>query len=155
MIKLKAILDFATEKHRGQKRKDGKDYITHPIAVAEIAVRIARNENVFSERQIRMIYAIGVWHDLIEDTSTTNDEMEKLLKSSKEFTDFEISQIINSVFNLTRVSKESSVTGYLEGIKGNKFAKIVKLADLEHNLRDLNAGNLRDNYHLCRYYLTN
>lgn len=153
MINLKFALDFAAEKHRGQKRKDGKEYITHSIAVAEIAVKMARNENIFTEKEIEMIYIISLFHDLIEDTGTGNYEIEIVLGNSEKFTGYEISKISKAVFDLTRISKKSSVINYLEGIKNNKFAKIVKLADLEHNLSDLVAGNLRDKYHLCRFYL--
>ena len=42
--KLKRALDFATEKHKGQKRIGGAEYITHPVAVCEIV-----KENGFGE----------------------------------------------------------------------------------------------------------
>ena len=32
-------LEFAKEKHEGQKRIGGDDYITHPIAVCEMVKR--------------------------------------------------------------------------------------------------------------------
>ena len=153
MKHLQLVLDFATEKHKGQKRKDGKDYITHPIAVAEIAVRMARQENQFSEKYIQMIYVISLAHDFWEDTNATEDEFKETLSLTSLFTNFEISQIIAATFDLTRVSKISSVLSYLETIKGNHLAHIVKLADLEHNLSDLGPGNLRDKYHLCRWFL--
>ena len=35
-IDLQKVLEFATEKHKGQKRDDNKDYIIHPMRVAEI-----------------------------------------------------------------------------------------------------------------------
>ena len=33
---VKLALEYATQKHAGQKRIGGDDYITHPIAVCEI-----------------------------------------------------------------------------------------------------------------------
>ena len=35
--KLFEVYEFAKNAHNGQKRKEGEDYITHPIAVAKIA----------------------------------------------------------------------------------------------------------------------
>ena len=39
-MKRETILQFAIVAHFGQKRKDGKDYIIHFIAVAELATKI-------------------------------------------------------------------------------------------------------------------
>lgn len=153
MKHLESILAFATEKHKGQKRKDGKDYITHPIEVARIAEEMARKENKFSEKEVEMIYCIGLLHDTVESVNITERDLKEVLKSTELFTNYEIEKIIEAIFDLTRASKNTPVLNYLESIKGNRFAKIVKLADLEHNLSDLGPGDLRDKYHLCQYYL--
>lgn len=154
MKKFQKVLDFATEKHKGQVRKNtGEAYINHCIAVAEMAVKLARQNNSFSEKEIEMIYCIGLTHDVVEDQNVTWQELDALLISTEEFTDYEAAKVRDSVFDLTRLSKESFVLRYLAGIKNNRLATIVKLADLEHNLSDLKAGNLRDKYHLCKWYL--
>lgn len=44
---------------------------------------------------------------------------------------------------------------YLKGVKNNKISRIVKLADLEDNLKDLKPGNQRDKYLLAREFLLN
>ena len=64
----KLALEFAKAKHKGQKRIGGDDYITHPIAVSEIV----KNQG-FDE-----IYQIAaLFHDLLEDTDATEDEILK------------------------------------------------------------------------------
>ena len=44
--RVKQALDFATEKHKGQKRIGGDDYITHPIAVCEKVKNLGYGEAV-------------------------------------------------------------------------------------------------------------
>lgn len=154
MKHFQSILDFATEKHRGQKR-NGRDYITHPISVAEIAVKMARDSHTFTLSEIELIYIISLFHDLVEDSGVTEKEMRYILKKNSNLFSHEIDKIVLAVIRLSRMSKEENVISYLAGIKADKYARIVKLADLEHNLSDLGPGNLRDKYHLCKYFLTN
>ena len=64
--KLHLALEFAKEKHSGQKRIGGDDYITHPIAVCEIVKKQGFDEN----------YLIAaLFHDLLEDTDATEEEI--------------------------------------------------------------------------------
>lgn len=57
-------LVYATEKHKGQKRKfDGQDYIVHPVAVSDMLISFNfTDENVL---------AAALLHDVVEDTDTT------------------------------------------------------------------------------------
>ena len=65
----KAALRFATEKHSGQYRKGGEPYVTHPIAVSEM----------LKEKGYGIDYLIaGLFHDMLEDTSATEAEIEAL-----------------------------------------------------------------------------
>lgn len=155
-------LEYATEKHKGQKRKDGKDYITHPIAVRDIALKIAvgvwtlqkdKLEKLFISEGIflRVVSNASLLHDTVEDTDATlEDIIEKVYDGHYPFS----KSVIDAVDALTKRKGEN----YLEAIirvKGNIIAKIVKMADLTHNMSDLNEGSLKDKYRLAYYILLN
>ena len=64
--KLEKAIDFATEKHKGQIRKSGEEYITHPLRVAGFLVDWGMD--------IDSVVA-GVLHDVVEDTETPLEEI--------------------------------------------------------------------------------
>eukprot|EP00761_Pharyngomonas_kirbyi_P014767 gb/GECH01014797.1/.p1 GENE.gb/GECH01014797.1/~~gb/GECH01014797.1/.p1 ORF type:complete len:123 (+),score=33.17 gb/GECH01014797.1/:1-369(+) len=59
-------ISFATEKHQGQLRKDGQDYIQHPLRVMKKVQKHTNDENMITA---------AVLHDTIEDTNTTYEEI--------------------------------------------------------------------------------
>lgn len=145
------ILDFATKAHAGQIRKNtGAPYITHPIAVAEIALAKVKDRHI---RYQEMIYAIAINHDVLEDTNATIEELEAVFKDAG-FSLSEISLIMYCIKILTKSEKDFDIIEYIHRIKYQELARIVKLADLEHNMSDLKPGNLLDKYKLCVLFLT-
>jgi (p)ppGpp synthase/HD superfamily hydrolase len=66
-MKLNDALRFATEKHRGQKRKiTHEDYIFHPLEVALIVAQYTNNLDTI---------IAAVLHDTLEDTDTSPKEI--------------------------------------------------------------------------------
>ena len=57
---------YADAEHKGQLRKDGTPYITHPLAVAEIVADLGQDAD-------SVIAAL--LHDTIEDTNATHEEV--------------------------------------------------------------------------------
>ena len=113
--KLQLALEFATEKHKGQKRIGGDDYITHPVAVCEIVKSQGFDENT---------RIAALFHDLLEDTDATEEE---ILKYGNE-------EILEAVKLLTK-EKGYVMSEYIGKIKNNKIAFAVKAADRLHNLQ--------------------
>ena len=111
---LQLALEFAKAKHKGQKRIGGDDYITHPIAVAEIVKRQGLDENY----QIAALF-----HDLLEDTDATYEEI----------LEYGNQQILEAVVLLTK-KKGYDMAEYINAIKQNPIAFAVKTADRLHNL---------------------
>ena len=111
---LQLALEFAKAKHKGQKRKGGDDYITHPIAVSEIIKSQGLDENY----QIAALF-----HDLLEDTDATEEE---ILKYGNQ-------EILEAVILLTK-KKGYDMAEYINAIKQNPIAYAVKAADRLHNL---------------------
>lgn len=103
-------LGIAKEAHSGQIDKAGVDYIQHPLYVASL---------VPTEKE----KAVALLHDVIEDSSVTKEE---LLLSGID------SEVVEAVSILTKHPNDS-YQSYLERVKGNELARIVKLADLTHN----------------------
>ena len=113
--RLKLAIRFAKEKHKGQKRIGGDDYITHPISVMEIVKGQGLDENY----QIAALF-----HDLLEDTDATEEEILK----------FGSPEILEAVKLLTK-EKGYDMTEYIGAIKENPIAFAVKAADRMHNLQ--------------------
>ena len=113
--RVQRALRFADEKHHGQKRIGGDDYITHPVAVCEIV----KDSGYGEDYQITALF-----HDLLEDTDATEEEILQL--GSEE--------ILTAVKLLTK-QKGYDMAEYIGAIKANKLAFAVKAADRLHNLQ--------------------
>ena len=113
--KVKRAIEFATQKHKGQKRIGGNDYITHPIAVYEMVKKQGYGEDY----QITALF-----HDLLEDTNATEEEI--LFYGSQ--------NVLTAVKLLTK-EKGYDMKTYIDGIKANPIAFAVKSADRLHNLQ--------------------
>ena len=113
--RLQMALEYAKEKHCGQKRIGGDDYITHPMAVSEIIKSQGFDENY----QIAALF-----HDLLEDTDATEEEILK----------FGNQEILEAVKLLTK-EKGYEMSEYIGAIKRNPIAYAVKTADRLHNLQ--------------------
>lgn len=122
MISVQEAVNFMIDRHGEQKRKQGTPYYTHPLAVSEMLKKKGFNES----------YQIaGLFHDLIEDTDTTYEEILNL-------TNFEIATAVRLV------TKEQGyvMSTYIEKISLNHMAKMVKLADRVHNVSELVDTNI-------------
>lgn len=76
---------------------------------------------------------VALLHDVIEDTPTTLDDLVTIGIHWSE---------IHSV-NLLTLRPSMSWTGYVEGIKGNQLASLVKVFDMAHNWIDLEGSKHR------------
>ena len=120
------VLDFATQKHREQKRVSGEPYITHPIAVANILLDLGMDYSSV---------CAALLHDVLEDTDTTEDEIRKLFGNT-------ITELVLGVTKLKKISFTSKEQEQAENFRRMFFAMakdirvlIIKLADRLHNMR--------------------
>lgn len=112
---LEKALEFATKKHDGQFRKGGLPYITHPVAVCNMA----KQDGYGIDYQITCLF-----HDLLEDTDTTEEEILSLSNQ----------EVLSAVKIMTK-PKGYNNKDYLGGIRQNKMAFIIKGYDRLHNLQ--------------------
>lgn len=121
MLSIDEYIEFIKMKHNGQTRKQGTPYYLHPLAVS----KILKNNGFSDEYQIAALF-----HDLLEDTNTTYDEIKGI--SSEE--------IANAVKLVTK-EKGYKMQEYIERIKNNDIAKMVKLADRLHNISETHLAS--------------
>ena len=122
------VLEFATERHKGQMRSDGRPYITHPIRVSEIVAKFKPSSN-------KNILAAGaLLHDVLEDTYTSYRELiDKfgLVVASL------VMEVTNSEFVSKMVGKQVYLAHKMQYM--SSYALVIKLADRLDNLCDLNS----------------
>ena len=102
--------EIAKKAHLGQVDKAGEDYIKHPEKVASF---VKTDEEK----------AVAYLHDVIEDTELTLEDLYKYGFSE---------EVLKAVDVITKKKGQDYQT-YLNFVKENKLARVVKLADLRHN----------------------
>ena len=127
---LEIAIKIAKLAHAGQYRWSGDDYITHCKAVAEA---------VDSDLEKTVAWL----HDVVEDTAVSLVSLAKRGMSE---------HVIIAVAALTRGDRETYLA-YILRVKKTETALAVKLADLQHNMRDLRSGSLRDKYIMAVHIL--
>lgn len=149
--------NLALEGHKNQTRRDGKPYFTHVEAVAN---EIEKNWNYYNSYNVDdLVYhkdeiiAAGFNHDLGEDQGFTT---QMFLDAGLTYFTAQIIEIVTKLPNenyfdfIERIAY--SHKNY--DLKIAHGAKIVKLADLEHNLSDnLKEGSQKDKYRFAKHYL--
>ncbi len=114
--KLFEIYDLAKQAHNGQKRKIGGDYITHPIAVAEIAQQYGADQETMHACLL---------HDVVEDTNITLEEIANRYGQKIAFL----------VYGVTKAkTKEKTFKKIKVCVEQDKRVILVKLADRMHNI---------------------
>lgn len=106
-------IEIASKAHMGQTDKGGNPYIDHPLAVAQGVEGI--------EFKI-----VAILHDVLEDSAMTADEL--LMEGFSQ-------KLVDAVCVLTHDKNDSmSYEDYICLVKKNPIARIVKIADINHNL---------------------
>ena len=112
MSTLKRAIQIATEAHKGQFDKAGREYIGHPIRVMEMGK--TEDEKI-----------VGVLHDVIEDTGWTFERLE-----AEGFSQ----EIINALRCVTKTSENENYDDFIDRVKKNPLAAAVKINDLTDNM---------------------
>ena len=114
--------------HRGQFRKSGMPYLSHPLQVAHIITRLRLTETSV---------AAGLLHDSVEDTMATLEDIRE------QFGD-EVAQLVDGVTKISLLSfgtkKEAQAENYRKMLLAmSKDIRIIliKLADRLHNMRTI------------------
>ena len=109
---LEKAIQIATEAHKGQFDKSGKDYIGHPLRVMEMGKT--------EEEKI-----VGVLHDVIEDTDWTFERL-----AEEGFSD----EVIAALKCVTKTSENENYDDFIDRVKKNPLAVAVKINDLTDNM---------------------
>ena len=105
---------IAKEAHKYQKDKSGTEYIIHPMTVAS---NVGNNISAI---------ILALLHDIVEDHSSKYNI--NILKREIHLGVYEVEAL-----KLLTHDKSVPYFDYIDKIKSNELAIIVKLADLKHN----------------------
>lgn len=133
LTELVSAIDFAVTKHKGQKRKSGEPFITHPLAVAGILVDWGMD--------IDTVLA-GVLHDTVEDTETSLETIESLFGRDVAFLVDGVTKVSQARSGMRDLSSylpatKDNLTKLLIAVGQDVRVIIIKLADRLHNMQTL------------------
>ena len=119
---------IAESMHRGQTRKSGEPYITHPLAVAQICAELGMDTTTL---------VAALLHDTVEDTDYTLEAL---------YGDFgpEVTHLVDGVTKFDKafygkVAEAETIRKMIVAAGKDVRVLVIKLADRLHNMRTLDA----------------
>ncbi|MBI3003092.1 MAG: bifunctional (p)ppGpp synthetase/guanosine-3',5'-bis(diphosphate) 3'-pyrophosphohydrolase [candidate division NC10 bacterium] len=119
---------FAAKAHRGQERRSGEPYLSHPLAVAEILADLHLDVSSI---------AAGLLHDAVEDTRATIEEIRDLFGD-------EVAGLVDGVTKISKLPLSTHQDRQAESFRKMLLAMskdirviLIKFADRLHNMRTL------------------
>lgn len=123
---------YAAQKHRGQLRKSGEPYLSHPLNVAYILAQM----NMDVDTVIG-----GLLHDTVEDTDATFKEVSSLFGSDVAFIVDGVTKIGKIEFKSHQEKQAENFRKMLVSMSKDVRVILIKLADRLHNMRTLDYLN--------------
>ncbi|MFC1419881.1 RelA/SpoT family protein [Streptacidiphilus cavernicola] len=116
----------AEASHRGQTRKSGEPYITHPLAVTMILAQLGAETTTL---------VASLLHDTVEDTAVTLDQVREGFGS-------EVAYLVDGVTKLEKVdfgaaAEAETFRKMLLATGEDVRVMVIKLADRLHNMRTI------------------
>lgn len=136
MSAIEKAIALALNAHEGQVDKGGAPYILHPLRV------MAAVEQMCPGCPEEVLLA-AVMHDVIEDSSYNQFDIEKAIGEAKCLPDTAFEAALLVIY-LTKQDGQSE-DEYYEQIKGNEYACYIKLADLRDNMDTSRLPVIREN----------
>ncbi len=141
LARIEQAVEYAKNKHKDQKRKDGSPYIIHPLAVAEVVVEMGLDVDA----------VLGaLLHDCIEDTDASHADISKLFGEP-------VAALVEGVTKLTRANFSSSEEQQMENLRKMFMAMskdirvvLIKIADRLHNMRTMQYQTPAKQISKCR-----
>ncbi len=141
MALIDRAVDYANQKHKLQKRKDGSPYIIHPLAVAQIVAEMGLDCDAILG---------ALLHDCIEATDASHEDIEKIFGPT-------VAELVEGVTKLTRANFSSSEQAQMENLRKMFMAMskdirvvLIKIADRLHNMRTMQYQTPEKQIQKCR-----
>ena len=126
--KIQKAYTFAFYAHQGQKRKDGTDYISHPLAVSKIMMSLKVGPDSI---------CAALLHDVLEDCNIAKNNL------SKHFGE-DVANIVDGVSKLGKLDMQNKAERNANNLQKMALAMandvrviLVKLCDRLHNMRTI------------------
>ena len=125
-----SAFDVAEQAHRGDVRRSGEPFITHPVAVAELLAEMLLDADAV---------IAGLLHDTVEDTTLTFEEVETGFGAA-------VRRIVEGETKISKLAVRAYEDEQAENLRQMLLAMVgdvriilVKLADRLHNMRTLGS----------------
>ena len=121
---------YSDKAHKGQVRKSGEPYISHPVAVACILAKL--------HLDIPTLLA-ALLHDVVEDTGVASAELRERFGN-------QVADLVEGLTKLDKIELQTAVQAQAENVRKMLLAMsqdvrviLVKLADRLHNMQTLDV----------------